>query len=187
MFFINTVLSKRFEKEINHKQKIIMPTLIRNDNGPNLQRIGAVVIRYALVIILLWIGLLKFTAYEAMGVHGHAITSPFLSWLANMMSTQVFSELIGTIEIILGILIAIKPVAPTASYIGSLGSIIMFLITLSFIITDTNVWQSGYGFPAVSPAGQFLLKDLLFLGAAIFTAGDAMRASRNLVAFEAKL
>ncbi len=157
-----------------------MTTIIHNDNGVKLQRLGAVVVRYALVIALLWVGSLKFTAYEAMGVHGHAITSPFLSWLANMMTTQSFSELIGIIEIILGILIAIKPIAPKVSYYGSLGSIVMFLITLSFILSDVDVWQPGYGFPAASPAGQFLLKDLLFLGAAIFTAGESLIAA-NMV------
>ncbi|MEP6948095.1 MAG: DUF417 family protein [Ginsengibacter sp.] len=160
-----------------------MTTIIRNDNAVTLERLGTIVIRYALVITLLWVGSLKFTTYEAMGVHGHAVTSPFLSWLANMMTVQSFSELIGVIEIILGFLIAIKPVAPKISYYGSLGSIIMFLITLSFIFTDTDVWQTGYGFPAASPAGQFLLKDLLFFGAAIFTAGDALKASQNHVVF----
>lgn len=154
-----------------------MTTIINKDKGIKLERSGRVVIRYALVIALLWVGSLKFTAYEAMGVHGHAITSPFLSWLANMMSVQGFSELIGTIEIILGILIAIKPIAPKVSYYGSLGSIIMFLITLSFILTDVDVWQLGYGFPAASPSGQFLLKDLLFFGAAIFTAGESLIAA----------
>jgi uncharacterized membrane protein YkgB len=39
------------------------------------------------------------------------------------------------------------------------------------------VWQPGYGFPFLSGAGQFLVKDLLFLGAAIFTAGDALSAA----------
>lgn len=105
-----------------------MTTMIRIDNGVMLERLGAVLIRYALVIVLLWVGSLKFTAYEAMGVHEHAVNSPLLAWLANMMSTQSFSEVIGTIEIILGILIAIKPYAPRASFFGSIGAIIMFLL-----------------------------------------------------------
>jgi len=42
------------------------------------------------------------------------------------------------------------------------------------------VWQPGYGFPYPSPApGQFLLKDLLLLGAAIWTAGEALAAARR--------
>lgn len=151
--------------------------MIRIDNGVILERLGAVLIRYVLVIVLLWVGSLKFTAYEAMGVHEHAVNSPLLAWLANMMSTQSFSEVIGTIEIILGILIAIKPYTPRASYFGSIGAIIMFLITLTFVFTTPGVWQPGYGFPCPSPAGQFLLKDVLFLSAAIFTAGESLIAT----------
>ncbi|MBA2250005.1 MAG: DUF417 family protein [Chitinophagaceae bacterium] len=124
-----------------------MTTLIQDDRGAKLERLGAVLIRYSLVIVLLWVGSLKFTAYEAMGVHEHAINSPLLAWLANMMSVQSFAEVIGTIEILLAILIAIKPDAPKASYFGSVGAIIMFLLTLTFVFTTPGVWQPGYGFP----------------------------------------
>lgn len=140
-----------------------MTTIIRNDYGVKLERLGAVLIRYALVIVLLWVGSLKFTVYEAMGVHKHAVNSPLLAWLANMVGVQTFSEVIGTIEIILAILIAIKPYAPKASYVGSIGAIIMFLTTLTFVLTTPGMWQPGYGFPCPSPAGQFLLKDVLLV------------------------
>jgi len=54
----------------------------------------------------------------------------------------------------------------------------MFLITLTFVLTTPGVWQPGYGFPFPSPMpGQFLLKDLMLLGAAIWTAGEALRAA----------
>jgi Protein of unknown function, DUF417 len=44
----------------------------------------------------------------------------------------------------------------------------MFLVTLTFILTTPGAWQQGYGFPFLSPMpGQFLLKDLVNLGAAI--------------------
>ncbi len=55
----------------------------------------------------------------------------------------------------------------------------MFLITLSFTLTTPGMWQPGYGFPFPSPMpGQFLLKDVVSIGAAIWTAGEAMRAAR---------
>jgi len=38
--------------------------------GQTLEKIGAYVIRYGLVAVLLWVGLLKFTAYEAEGIQG---------------------------------------------------------------------------------------------------------------------
>jgi len=86
--------------------------------------------------------------------------------------------LIGTIEIILGLLIATRPFAPQISAIGSIGAIVMFLITLTFVFTTPGVWQPGYGFPFPSPMpGQFLAKDIISLGTAIWTAGEALRAA----------
>jgi uncharacterized membrane protein YkgB len=52
----------------------------------------------------------------------------------------------------------------------------MFLTTLSFVITTPGVWQAGYGFPALSGfPGQFLVKDVMLLGAAIWTPADSLR------------
>lgn len=95
------------------------------------------------------------------------------------MSVQGFSMLIGVIEIILGILIATRYFAPKLSAIGSIGTIIMALITLSFLLTTPGMIQKGYSFPALSPMpGQFAVKDLLLLGAACWTAGEALIASK---------
>ncbi len=157
-----------------------MTTIIHNDNGIKLERLGTGVLRYGLVIVLVWVGLLKFTAYEAEGVKGLASNSPLLSWAYNIMSVQSFSIVLGVIEITLAILIAVRPFAPKVSAIGSIGAIIMFLITLTFLLSTPGVWQPGYGFPSLSPnPGQFLAKDILLLGAAIYTAGEALKASNN--------
>ncbi len=75
--------------------------------GYTLENIGANVIRYGLVIVLLWVGALKFTAYEAEGIQGLVANSPLMSWMP----------------------------------------------------------------------GQFLAKDLFFLGASIWTAGEALRTA----------
>ena len=76
-----------------------------------------------------------------------------------------------------GFLIAIRSFAPRLSAVGSLAAIFMFLTTLSFMLSTPGVWQPGYGFPFLSGAGQFLIKDLIFLGAAIWTAGDSLEAA----------
>ncbi len=146
--------------------------------GFMLENVGAVIIRYGLVIILLWVGALKFTAYEAEGIQGLVANSPLMSWMLGIFGVRGVSSLIGIIEIVLGLLIAMRPIAPQVSAIGSFGAIITFLITMSFVLTTPGVWQPGYGFPFPSPMpGQFLLKDLLLLGAAIWTAGEALRAA----------
>ena len=149
------------------------------DLGLTLESVGAKVIRYGLVIILLWVGALKFTAYEAEAIQGLVANSPLMSWMYSVMSVRTAAAFSGATEITLGVLIATRPVAPFVSAVGSIGAIIMFLITMSFVFTTPGVWQPNYGFPFPSPfPGQFLAKDLMNLGAAIWTAGEALRAAR---------
>jgi len=52
----------------------------QSDWGLTLENAGANIIRYGLVVILLWVGLLKFTAYEAEGIQGLIANSPLMSW-----------------------------------------------------------------------------------------------------------
>jgi len=148
--------------------------------GQKLENIGATVIRYGLVAVLLWVGLPKFTAYEAEGIQGLVANSPLMSWAYSVMSVRAFSAVLGVIEITLGILIALRPVAAKLSAFGSIGAIVIFLTTLTFLLTTPGVWQPGYGFPSLSPMpGQFIAKDLVFLGAALWTAGEALRAANQ--------
>ena len=86
------------------------------------------------------------------------------------------SDLLGVIEIALGVGIALRYVYALVSGIASLLSVGMFLTTVSFLFT-TPGWEPTLGFPAISAMpGQFLLKDVVLLGAAIFTASEAFGA-----------
>ncbi len=146
--------------------------------GHTLENIGATVIRYGLAAVIVWVGLLKFTAYEAEGVQGLVAHSPLLSWTYSVMSVRSFAAVLGTVEVMIGILIALRAVAPKLSAAGSIGAIFMFLTTLSFTLSTPGVWQPGYGFPfPTSMPGQFLMKDLVLIGAAFWTAGEALRAA----------
>lgn len=144
-----------------------------------LKSIGMYIARYGLVIVLLWIGGMKFTAYEAEGIKPLVANSPPMSWVYRVMSVDGFSALLGVIEIAIGLLIALRPVWSLGSAAGSGLAAGMFLTTLSFLIT-TPGWESSLGgFPALSAMpGQFLLKDVVLLGVALFTAGEAMEGSR---------
>jgi uncharacterized membrane protein YkgB len=93
--------------------------------------------------------------------------SPFLGWLYAVTSVQGASNLIGVLELALAALLAVRPWWPRISVVGSLGATVTFLITLSFLFTT----------PGLSPEWQgFLMKDLVLVGAALWTAGDALRA-----------
>ncbi len=137
-------------------------------------------VRYALVIILLWVGALKFTAYEAEAIQVFVENSPLLSWLYDVVSVRTFSTLLGIVEITLGLMIATRPFMPKVSAVGSLGALLLFLVTLTFVFSTPGVWQPGYGFPYLSPdPGQFLAKDVALAAIAIWTAGEALRATHE--------
>ncbi len=148
--------------------------------GIKFENIGAKILRYGLVVILLWVGALKFTTYEAEGIKGIVENSPLTSWAYNLLGLQGIARVIGIVEIVLGLMIASRNFSPKLSAMGSMGAIVMFIVTLSFSLTTPGVWQPGYGFPFPSPMpGQFLAKDLILLGASVWTAGEALVASRG--------
>ena len=58
-------------------------------------------------------------------------------------------------------------------------AVIMFLTTLSFLFSTPGWEPSLGGFPALSVVpGQFLLKDVVLLGAAVWSLGEALNAIR---------
>ena len=65
----------------------------------------------------------------------------------------------GMVALLLGVL----------SY-ASLVASSMFVVTLSFLVTTPDVFQPS------SPWGGFLMKDIMFLGAALLTGAEALGA-----------
>jgi len=142
-----------------------------------LQRAGGLLLRYGLVAILMWVGLLKFTAYEAQAIQPLVENSPLLSWLYDIFSVRTFSRLLGTFEIVLALMIAAKPFSWLISAIGGFGAIVLFLVTLSFLFTSPDAFQPGYGIPFLSPMpGQFVAKDVGLLAIAVWAAGESLSA-----------
>ena len=136
-------------------------------------------IRYGLVLVLGWIGAMKFTAYEAEGIKTLVETSPFMSWMYKIFSLQATSNVIGIAELIAAALIAIHPLAPKLSAIGSVLAVFTFLTTLTFLFSLPGWEASLGGFPALSGSGGFLLKDAVLLGAAFFTLGESLASERQ--------
>jgi uncharacterized membrane protein YkgB len=139
-----------------------------------LEAVGRHAVRYGLVLVLLWIGSMKFTAYEAAGISGFVSNSPLMSWAYSLFSIQGFSALLGVTEIAVALLIAARPLSARVSLVGSAAAVGMFLTTLSFLLTTPGVWEaSAGGFPALSVVpGQFLVKDFVLLGASLWLFGD---------------
>lgn len=130
------------------------------------------------LLVLVWIGLMKFTQVEAEGVAGLMRSSPLFAWLYGPLDVQGASNLIGVVELITAALIAFWPWRPQVARWGLLAAVATYLLTNSFLLTLPG-WQPGYGFPFVGGTGQFLLKDLpLLLGAlALIAAADRRSGS----------
>ena len=145
------------------------------------EAVGREVSRYGLVVVVGWIGLMKFTTYEAEGIRPFVANSPLMSWVYGFMSVRGFSAVLGVVEVAIALLIAARPFWPRASALGSALAVGMFLTTLSFLITTPGVWEpSAGGFPALSAIpGQFLIKDLALLGIALWTLGEAWQVSEQ--------
>lgn len=147
------------------------------------EHLGAQVLRWTLVLVFLWFGFLKFTEFEAKGIAPLVMNSPLFAWAFHALGQQGVSMAIGVIEIAVGVLIALRPVSPRWSGIGSVGAAITFFFTLSFLFTTPGVWQEGYGFPFLSgTVGQFLIKDAVLFAASLWTAGEAFAAAATMPA-----
>jgi uncharacterized membrane protein YkgB len=148
------------------------------------EAVGRGLARYGLVVVVGWIGFMKFTGYEAEGIRLYVTNSPLLSWVYGLMSVRGFSALLGVVEVGIALLIAARPFAPRAVVLGSALAVGMFLTTLSFLLTTPGVWEPSLGgFPALSgKPGQFLLKDLALLGISLWSLGEAWRASERAAA-----
>ena len=159
-------------------------TTIRSPRSDRLQsgldRAGGALLRYSLVLILAWIGALKFTEFEARGIEPLVVSSPFMSWVYDVFSVTTFSALLGVLEIAAAALIAVKPWWPTFSMAGSVVAVGLFTATLSFLITTPGVFEaSAGGFPVLSSTGQFLIKDVALLGISVWTLADSYRALQS--------
>ncbi|KAA0082489.1 DUF417 family protein [Mycolicibacterium sp. P9-64] len=145
---------------------------------PQIEGLAALLSRYGLVLVIGWIGALKFANFEAHQIVPLVANSPFMGWLYNFMPVYTFSALLGVLELTSAVLLAIKPIAPRISMVGSLIAVVLFLSTISFLFTTPGVGEpAGGGFPALSLTGEFLLKDVPLLGISLWTLVDSARAA----------
>jgi reactive chlorine resistance protein C len=172
-----------------------------------LDRLGIGLLRLGLVIVLLWIGLLKFVPYEAESIVPLVVNSPLMSFFYHYPAPQykqymhkegetnivhrkwhesngtyTFSFGLGALIVLIGISIALHPLYPQIAMLGSGLTVLMACTTLSFLVTTPEAWvpalgSATHGFPFLSGDGRLIIKDVIMLGAALVTAADSARAS----------
>jgi uncharacterized membrane protein YkgB len=136
-------------------------------------------LRWALVIVFLWFGAMKFTAYEANGIAPFIIHSPIMSWLHSLFGLQGASDVIGVLELSTAAALTIGAFLPIFSALGAAMSAATYFITLTFFLTTPGVAEAtAGGFPAISALpGQFLLKDVVLLAASLSLLVASIQAS----------
>lgn len=146
-----------------------------DQHARRVKRLGHVVSRYGLVLVLAWIGFGKYVKMESRVLIEH---SPLMSWIYDYLSATAVARSLGTLEIIAAVLIAVRPWWPRASAAGSALAVVLFVGTISFLFTTpTVVATHALGLPVLSGMpGQFLLKDLVLIGVSIWTLGDSLGA-----------
>ena len=137
-----------------------------------LYTVGVGILRYGLVFLLLMWGAAKFTQFEAELIKPLVENSPFVSWLYPVFGVRGASAIFGLFEVTAAILVASRRWFPRASGYASLVTVPMFLVTLSFLVTTPGVFEPS------SPWGGFLMKDIMLLGTAVFTAAEALQDER---------
>ena len=147
--------------------------------GETIANIGDHALRVSVIIVLAWVGAMKFTAYEAGAIQGLVASSPLTSWLYSLFDLQGASNLIGSVEIITAVALVLAPLHRVIAIVGAAAATLTFAVTSSFLIS-APVWEASLGgFPALSVVpGQFLLKDLVLLAAAIVLLGKALTRTR---------
>ena len=83
------------------------------------EAVGRELTRYGLVVVVGWIGLMKFTTYEAEGIRPFVAHSPLMSWVYGVMSVRGFSAVLGVVEVAIALLIAARPFSPRVSALGN--------------------------------------------------------------------
>lgn len=144
-----------------------MPTTLDERLG----RIAALTLRYSLVLFFIAFGLYKFTPEEAANIQDMTEHSILLFWVNPLLGRQGGSNLIGVVEVVTGLMIAARRVAPKVSAYGSLLAAFALANTLSFLATTPGLDLTGF-------VAGFLVKDITLLGAALWTAAEAFTAAR---------
>src|SRR5260370_4408085 len=121
------------------------------------ERIAAPFLRISLGVVLFWIGALKFP-------HPAPIVALLqASFVWHFLAVNGFVYVLGGLEILAAILL----VANVGVRYVALLALLLFAGTLSIFLPAPQVTYGTAGFPNLSLAGQFLLKDLVLAGAAL--------------------
>jgi uncharacterized membrane protein YkgB len=135
-------------------------TQTKNSTTPSVQY-GFYMSAFGVVLLLLWLGIFKFTATEAMAIKPLIANHPLSSWLYRLLSAQTVSNIVGIVEIVVALLILLSLKLNHLRKYAGVAVCIIFAMTLSYLFTTPNMLRYVDGVPVTD---FFILKDILFFG-----------------------
>ena len=111
-------------------------------------------LRWALVVIFLWFGCMKFTSYEAMGIAPLMKNSPIMSWIPAVFGVQGGSYFIGTVELATAAALIIGAFNKTASALGAAMSCLTYAVTLTFFLSTPGDFGRNRTVPVEGPGAS---------------------------------
>ncbi len=128
--------------------------------------LGYLIGLFGVVATLLWIGIFKYTPTEALQIKPLIENHPLISWMYHVFSVQFVSNLIGTFEIFTALMLIVSIKKPHVGYYAGAVASLIFVVTLSFILTTPGTFKVVDGVPLTD---FFLFKDIVFLGITLIT------------------
>jgi uncharacterized membrane protein YkgB len=131
--------------------------------GPG-ERIAVRVGWLGIVMVMAWIGSMKFFLFEAQGIEPLLRHHWVFGWMYRLWDTQGVSNVIGLVELVFALFIVLGAIWPALLSFGLIGIAVTVACTTSFMFTLPG-WAPTAQFPVLNGAGVFLLKDQFLLAA----------------------
>ena len=97
--------------------------------------------------------------------------------------TYSFSDGLGTVEIVIGLLVLAGLFSTTLGALGALLAFLTSFVTLSFLVTTPEAWvpalgDGEHGFPWLAGGGRLVLKDVMLWAGGLLLLVDSARQLR---------
>ncbi|HTV68331.1 MAG TPA: DUF417 family protein [Rhizobiaceae bacterium] len=136
-------------------------------------RTGRAIALIGVILPLLLIGGMKFTTVEIEALKPLISGTPWLAWMYPVFGEAGASYVLGVVEIATAALLILSPWSRPAGIAGGALAAFTFLVTCSLMLA-LPIWEPALGFPALGPAGQFLIKDVSLLGISLVVLGESL-------------
>lgn len=138
------------------------------------RRIGRLIALIGIILPLLLIGLNKFQPFEVALLKPLIGGTPWLAWMLGVFGDAGTARLLGVVEMFTAALLIVSPWSRRAALAAGVLASGTFAVTCSTLLA-LPIWEpSAGGFPYLSFAGTFLIKDVALLGIGLVVLSEAL-------------